>query len=252
MPNKWDADIAAMKLSDVEKNGLQVFRNYTQAFEDQRAQAFLNEAEKEKWDFEDVDRIHKIIVEEDARIVVVVVCAFMDDQIKEMYRRELPDGIPGGKSNLLGAVGPLSRFAQRLQIAYAFGWVSENIIDDAYSLRALRNAISHKWDLDVLRSKLDEFIDNSMTPVEEAFEDKKDPALPKDFAKKLGKIDLFRVRLIWITARFYYECRMYPKAVKARLQPMMVLYDKSVGRSILHGIAKACVGATKRVVAGQT
>jgi len=29
----WDPDIAALKLSDVEKDGLQVHRNYSRAFE---------------------------------------------------------------------------------------------------------------------------------------------------------------------------------------------------------------------------
>jgi len=32
----WDPDIAALKLSDVEKNGLQVHRNYSRAFEKHR------------------------------------------------------------------------------------------------------------------------------------------------------------------------------------------------------------------------
>jgi len=221
MTEEWDSDIAAMKLSDPEKNGLQVFRNYSRAFEKRRGEDFLTAVEKEPWDIGDIERIHKVVVEEDPRIVVVVVCAFMDDQIKGMYRRELPEDIPDGKSKLLGAVGPLSRLAQRLQIAYAFGWLSRDLVEDAYHLRGLRNAISHKWDMEELRGRLDVFIENSMSPVEDTLQD--GTKLPKDFAKHLDKVGLFRVRLIWISARFYYECLLYPKAVKARLNPVPVL-----------------------------
>ena len=38
MNDFWDTDIATLNLPDVEKKGLQVFRNYTKAFEKSAAQ----------------------------------------------------------------------------------------------------------------------------------------------------------------------------------------------------------------------
>ena len=61
----WDPDIAALKLSDVEKNGLQVHRNYSRAFEKHRNKDFSDEVNGNTFDLEQLSRIHELILTED-------------------------------------------------------------------------------------------------------------------------------------------------------------------------------------------
>ena len=246
MAERWDEDIARMDLSEVEKNGLQVFRNYSRAFETEQGKRFLAEVDRLGIDIEPVRRLHNLILTEDVRMVVVIVCAFMDDQLKEMYRRELPDNVPGGRGELLGAMGPLSRLAQRIQVSFAFGWLEPGMLTDAYRLRGLRNDISHKWDMEELRAKMNTFMKDAITPVELFLEDERQ--LPRDWQKTLDQIGLFRVRLVWIAARFYYECWLYPKAVKARLDARRVLYGQPPHAELFRQIGRACVEATNRLI----
>ena len=246
MDKKWDPDISAMGLTDPEKNGLQMYRNYSRAFEKHRRSLLVEEIDRLPWDVGVLNRLNELILNEDARTITVIVCAFMDDQLHEMYKRELPDGIPGGRGQLLEGFGPLSRFAQRIQIAFAFNWVSKDLLQDAYRLRKMRNDISHRWNIDELKPKLDEFVRNSISPVESYFEE--DQELPKDFHKNLDHIDVFRFRLLWITGRFYYECWAYPKITKAGLDQCKVLYLDRPMPKFLSSVASACNGATTRLV----
>ena len=94
-----------MQLSDVERNGLQVFRNYSKAFDKRRIGDVIREIDLLNIDMGPFQHVNELILREDPRIVTVVVCAFLDDQLRDMYRRELPDGIPGGAGELLNGLG---------------------------------------------------------------------------------------------------------------------------------------------------
>jgi len=61
-----------------------------------------------------------LIQKEDVKFVPVIACAFADEELAEMFKAFLPDGIPGGKKGLLGSFGPLSNLFNRIQFAYAF------------------------------------------------------------------------------------------------------------------------------------
>lgn len=99
MSDFHEPDIVAMKLSDVEKNGLQVFRTYTRAFEQHRAQEFLKVVQWDPGVMMDLQSVLKLVAEEEPRSLPVLACAFVDDQLKAMFRREIPEGVPGGRAS---------------------------------------------------------------------------------------------------------------------------------------------------------
>jgi len=241
----WDPDIAALKLSDVEKNGLQVHRNYSRAFEKHRNKDFAAEVDGKNFDLEQLGRMHELILTEDPRFLAVIVSAFVDEQLDQMYRREIPQDIPGGRATLFSGFGPLSRYSQRIQIAFAFDWLSRDLLTEANKLRKLRNEVSHNWDIGDLRQRLSDFISRSMSPIEAHLDD--GARLPKEFHKALDEIALFRVRLMWLVGRLYYECFFFPRALKERLKPETALYGPDHPQ-LLTKVAGLCVDATKRVL----
>ena len=245
MSMDWDPDIATLKLSDVEKNGLQVHRNYSRAFEKHRNKDFAAEVDKLGVDLDQLRRIHALILKEDPRFLAVIVSAFVDEQLDQMFRREIPQNIPGGRSTLFSGFGPLSRYSQRIQVAYAFDWLSRDLLTDADKLRKLRNDVSHNWNIGDLTQKLSDFISTSMSPIEAQLDD--GTRLPKEFQKALDEIALFRVRLIWVVGRLYYECFLFPRALKERLKPETALYGVDHPQ-LLTKVAGQCVEVTKSVL----
>lgn len=242
---QWDLDIAAMQLSDVEKNGLQVYRNYTRAFEQRRNKEFSKEANNSPNDVGSLRRIHELILSEDPRFLAVIVCSFIDEHLDEMFRREIPEDVPGGRSALFSGFGPLSRLSQRLQIAYSFGWLSSDLPGDVDKLRKLRNEISHDWDIRDLRARLDEFIVSSMSPIETHLDDGN--RLPKQFYTSLDAIGRFRVRLIWMAGRIFYESILFPRAVKRRLDAAHALYGPD-HPELLWIVSESCVQTTRKII----
>jgi hypothetical protein len=245
MGKDWDPDIAALKLSDVEKNGLQVHRNYSIAFDIHRNKDFAAEVDNGGYKLDQLGRIQELILKEDPRFLAVIVSAFVDEQLDEMYRREIPQNIPGGRSTLFSGFGPLSRFSQRIQVAYAFDWLSRDLLTDVDKLRKLRNDVSHNWNIGDLTKELSDFISSSMSPIEAQLDD--GMGLPKEFQKTLDEIALFRVRLVWIVGRLYYESLLFPRALKERLKPESALYGADHPQ-LLTKVAGLCVDATKSIL----
>lgn len=120
MTISFEPDIAALTLSDVEKNGLQVFRNFSKVFDTHRAKVFTESALTDETRVQKLIEVLVLVACEEQRTLPVIACAFADDQLKEMFHREISDGVPGGRGELLSGFGPLSRLSQRLQMAHAF------------------------------------------------------------------------------------------------------------------------------------
>lgn len=245
MVDSWDSDIASLNLTDVEKNGLQVFRNYTRAFEKSAAERFVSESNSAEYDTSKLNGILNLIVAEDVRFLPVIACSFSDEQLEEMFKREIPSGVPGGRSSMLSGYGSLSRFSQRIQVAYAFSWMSSDILEELDKLRKLRNDTSHTWDLNSVRGKLDTLIDGRMIKIEEQLGD--GIRLPERFWEALSKEALFRVRLIWLLGRCFYESHLFAAAIKLRLNPQLALYGEAK-TDLLVCVAAKCVAATKEII----
>lgn len=242
MPDFHDPDIAAMELSDVEKNGLQVFRNYSRAFELDRAKRFAESVEENPQALADLSAILKLIAEEEPRTLPVIACAFADDQLKEMFRREIPDGVPGGRGELLSGFGPLSRLSQRVQMAYAFNWLSKDVLVEIDHLRKIRNDVSHKWDLKLLEERMSQLIEHRQQKIEEHLGD--GVRLPENFHTSLQPIQKLRVRLVWLLGRLTYEAHLWVPALKENLVPHKVLYGPNAP-AMLSQVSAACVEITR-------
>lgn len=245
MADSWDPDIAVLNLTDVEKNGLQVFRDYTRAFEKSAAERFVGESNSIEYDTSKLDGILNLIVTEDARFLPVIACSFSDEQLEEMFKREIPSGVPGGRSSMLSGYGSLSRFSQRIQVAYAFNWLSPDVLEELDKLRKIRNDTSHSWDINSVRGKLDMLIDGRMMKIEEQLGDS--IRLPERFWEILSKEALFRVRLIWLLGRCFYESHLFAAAIKLRLNPQLALYGEAK-TNLLACVAAKCVAATSEVI----
>jgi hypothetical protein len=72
----WDPDIAALNLSDGEKEGLQLYRNYKNAFENHAIKLFVDEANARSIDLSPLDAILSHLCREDIRFLPVLACAF--------------------------------------------------------------------------------------------------------------------------------------------------------------------------------
>src|SRR6266849_3800413 len=110
----WDPDIAALSLSGPEKDGLQVYRNDNTSFTDAREKQFASGVDYAHPDMSDLQNVLSRLVSEDIRFVPVIACAFADKDLAEMFKRFLPDGIPGGKKAMLGRFGPVSTLFNRI------------------------------------------------------------------------------------------------------------------------------------------
>lgn len=128
MNDNLDPDIANMKLSDGEKWGIQVYRNYSRAFGNHRVKRFVEEASSFETEVTLFKQAVALVVSEQARVVPVIAAAYADERLEEMFKREIPDGVPGGRSALMSGFGPLARLSQRLQMAFAFGWLSKDLL----------------------------------------------------------------------------------------------------------------------------
>ena len=246
MSDRLDADIAAMTLSEGEKWGLQVYRNYSRAFGEHRVKCFVEESSTFVEDVRIFEQVASLVVSEEPRVVPVVASSFADERLEEMFKREIPQDVPGGRSALLSGFGPLARLSQRLQMAFAFGWLSKDLIVELDHLRKIRNELSHKWDTALLERRLHELIEEKQTPIEEYLGD--GARLPIDFHSSLHAIQRFRVRVVWLLGRVTYETRMWVPAVKANIAPPDALYGPNPPL-LLREIAAVSVTFT-RAIAG--
>jgi hypothetical protein len=123
----FDPDIAAMELGYDEKAGLQIYRNYTRSFEKHAIKRFIETIDREELDLKDLNQLINLIAKEDARFLPVIVCAFADNLLTDVFKSVLPDDIPGGISGMFGGYGPLSSFAKKIQMAYAFDVLSSDL-----------------------------------------------------------------------------------------------------------------------------
>jgi len=246
MTQYWDADIAEMPLSAEEKNGMQFFRNFSTAIESRRVEKLVEHLNSTEPSTEEFSKVVALFAHEQPLSLTVVACAYVDELLKQMFKREIPASVPGGRNELLNGFGPLSRLSQRIQVAYAFGWMSTDILSELDLLRRIRNEISHKWDLEQLQVKLRELAESKQHPLEEHLADGKH--FTQGFHEQLSVLGKFRVRLVWLMGRAFYESHYFVPAVKLRLDPSAVLYSDS-SPALLGRMAGICVENTHAVIA---
>lgn len=92
MKNILDPDIAAMQLSDGEKWGLHLYRNYSRAFGEHRVKKFVEQASPFEAEVKLFGHVAALVVSEEPRVIPVIAAAYADDRLKEMFQREIPEG----------------------------------------------------------------------------------------------------------------------------------------------------------------
>lgn len=84
-----------------------------------------------------------------------------------------------------------------------------------------------------------------MSRIEEALGD--GVRLPEKFWEHLPRESLFRVRLVWLLGRCFYESHLFASAIKCRINPQLALYGEAK-TALLVEVAAKCVTATKQVI----
>jgi hypothetical protein len=239
----FDRDIAALELGYGEKAGLQIYRNYTRSFEKHAIEKFIEVLDREPLELHEFDGFVARIVTEDGRYLPVIVSAFADDLLKKAFDAVLPDGIPGGKKSMLGGYGPLSDFAKRIQLGYAFDVLSKDLLADLDKVRSVRNQIAHSWQV----TDLSQFFEGGrladIHPVEELLGEREDL---KELKRAFDSLTAFRIRMVWIMGRLVYEVAAFHRAKEARLDPHKALYGKPSPKWLVE-IGRITLEATRRI-----
>lgn len=208
-------------MNDENSPGMRAFR----AFERERQQAFADSIDAVPVDISALRKAMSLMVNEDLRFIPVIACAFADDDLNAMFKRFLPDNIPGGKRRMLE--GSISNLFSRIQFAFAFDMVHPDVLQALDKLRGYRNKIAHTWDQD----SLPDFVETPLPNMDDL-----EAGLLHIDIKDGGDGDLsqeasFRLRTVWLLARLFYESRNYTLAKNARLDPYQALYSTGRPRS---------------------
>lgn len=245
MSDLWDKDIAKLNMSEEEKNGLQVFRNYKRSFDDHAEKLFAKEIDAESFDVKPLDRVLSLISSEDVRLLPVITCAYADDLLKAMFKAEMPKGVPGGRSSLFGAYGPLSNLHNRIQLAFVFNMVSPDVAKDLDKVRKVRNDFSHSWDISAFEDFYSRGAISEIYPIDMLLAEQQ-IKLP-EFPKTIEPLQAFRIRLVWLLARLAYETSCYPRANRQRLHPQNALFGQNSPKR-LSRVSKLAIKASKKVI----
>jgi hypothetical protein len=200
---------------------VQLFRNYYRAVNTHLEKKFAAKIDGESFDTTLLEQIQTLIVNEDVRFLPVLVCAYADDRLKEVFKREVPKYVPGGASTLFGPYGPLATLFNRLQLTFVFDLMSPDLVIDLDRLRKARNVVSHSWNTESLRDLHIKSDLKEIYPVEEVLAEEEQDSERFSGLDALRKL---RLRLVWMMMRLTYEAAYYSRAKRERLLPFNVLY----------------------------
>jgi hypothetical protein len=237
-----------MSLNGVEKNGLQMYRDYQRSFEDHAEKMFAQEVDGEPYATRDLEIVLAHVVGEDARFVPVVACAYADELLRTLFVSVVPKGFHGGKAKLLGPYGPFSDLFKRIQLAHVFQLTSPDLMQDFDRLREARNELSHSWDLERLEGYFTRGRVKDVFPIDMLLHERPD-WLPSDLAT-LDAAQSFRLRVAWLVARLAYEAPLYVRAKDRRLRPERTLYGPNHCKR-LSIVSELAMKASREIV-GQT
>jgi hypothetical protein len=109
-------------------DGHKSYQDYYNAYMKQRQIEFATGVDAIPIDVSELRRAMSLLVREDIRFVPVIACAFADEELEAMFKKFLPNDIPGGKKSMLGRFGPISSLFARIQFAFAFDMVHSDVL----------------------------------------------------------------------------------------------------------------------------
>lgn len=237
-----DVDIRDMKLSYVEKSGLQIYRNYTRSFEEHNIKLFRDALDSEKHDFSQLTHLTHLLVHEDIRFTPIIFCGYADDTLKTVFMDVLPEDVPGGRSSMLSGYGPISTLSGRIRLAHAFNVMSPDLMTQLDAVRKVRNRVSHDWNLKSAAELLDSASLDNLFPIEQLIAEQR-PDI-HGTGEALDRSSSLRTRLIWLAGRLTYESAAFNRAKRARLSPAKALYGKDPTKWLTE-VARICEDATR-------
>ena len=241
MSAEWDDDISQLNLSEFEKNGLQIYRNYNQAFTRHREKLFAEKVNQIAYDPSALKSVLETVTKEDQRILPIVACAYADDLLLAMFKEHISKDVPGGLSAIFGSYGPLSSFSSRIKLAYMFRLMSLDLIQDLDKLRKVRNQIAHGWSMSSLENFYQREPIIGLHPIEAMLTERDELAA---LLVQSDPLITFRVRLLWLLARITYEARLFAHAKRERLEPHSALYGTHKP-DLLGVVSKLALSATR-------
>lgn len=99
--------------------------------------------EKEIDPLKDYKGFFEELQSETPRAAVILACAFLDAQLRELLSKFLIKDKKEVKK-LIGSNGPLSTFYSRISAAYCLGLISQMEYEDLNDIREIRNKFAHK------------------------------------------------------------------------------------------------------------
>ena len=241
---EFDDDIEALDLSYAEKSGLQVYRNYTNSFNKFREERFAEEINNNAPDTKSLGEIIRLVHGEEIRYVPILACAWADEELEQMFKVFLRDGIPGGKKALIGKFGPISSFFSRIQFAYAFDLMNGDVLKYLDQLRGHRNKLSHTWNPKLL----EDFFKTPLPHMDGLAEGLLRHVPPEAVDHTKYPEEALRIQTMWVLCRVFYESRFYPLAKLAGLNPDRALYGPNSPRKTLGKICNYAMTFTKLTV----
>lgn len=216
----YDNDINELKLSDFEKNGLQVYRNYKTSFHRYEIKLFIEECDRGIYEnLKDFEQVLSLIIKEDIKYLPIILCSFADECLEKLLKRIIPEGVPGGSKSILDGFGSVSSFSNRIQIAYIFDLLSKDILLELNSFRKIRNDFAHQWNLEESKKKLKTIINSRSIKIEELLIEN------GKISEDLEEDEQWKCHLIFFVGRIYYESELYYNCMKKGLNPSTVLYS---------------------------
>lgn len=221
----WDEDIASLKISDPEKDGLQLYRNYSLSFKNAREQEFAAIVDAQSPDLARLDEVLGLIYKENVKFVPVIACAFADEELAAMFKAILPDGVPGGKKAMVGRFGPISSLFNRIQFAFAFDLISQDLLVVLDKLREQRNKISHTWNARLVDDFFKDTEQLNLAGLDRAISGsgRKDLIYNPQTHPEVA----LRIRAVWLLTRLFYEAHFFSRAKKFNLEPNSALYGNN-------------------------
>lgn len=243
---EWiDEDLRSSGLSHAEQSGLQVYRNYSNSFERFAVQHFQQNLSDKNVDLEGLRQLNKLLAIEDIRFLPIIFCSYTDELLQQAFKAILPDGIPGGRNEMLGSFGPLSDLSKRIRMAYAFDVLSADLMIEIDKIRKVRNRISHDWNLKSIADMIRSVATVNLPAMEPLIEGLKNRLGSDHF--DVNDEAQFRICLIWLSGRLTYEANAYHKAKALRLPPQRALYE-GLSTDLLRAISTVCSTHTDEIL----
>lgn len=212
----WDLDIAAMNLTYVEKNGLQIYRNYQNSFQLFKIGEFRKSMEVSDDNVQNLETILDLLASDDLRICVIALCAFAEEMLSEAIQSASEHLSAKERKQIFSPLGPLSSLSSKILLCKLFSVLSDQILDNVEKLRLTRNKIAHGYGGGLLEIEINEIVQGAVFDAKNIIE---------KFINEVGERHSARLLMMLVACRLMYEKLFWYKCKMAAIDSAEVLYN---------------------------